>query len=370
MTSPCRLLAYGLAAIVLGPAMVRAQAPGGSGGGALGPQSVVAVVNGTPITLAQVDKQAGLRVQTLEAEQMDIRRQALDALIDQAVMASRTGAAAGAASGAPAGADTARAAGATRGGAMTAAAPLDRDELLDAAAEVIRQRAQAAPLSRDELRAMIERTLVSERGRRAVAEARAKAQVAVYLPSITVDMDLADDPVLGPADAPVTVAVFSDFQCPYCAKSAPIAEHLIARFPDKVRVVFRDFPLLSIHKEAALAAEAGSCANAQGKFWPLHDLMFANQQQLGKERMLALAQQSGLDAKTFASCLDSKRFSAEWRSDQAEGEALGVTGTPTWFVNGRKVGAVPLDRLETLITEALRSTPQTRPAGSVAALDR
>jgi protein-disulfide isomerase len=217
---------------------------------------------------------------------------------------------------------------------------------------------------------MIERTLVSEQGRRAVAEARAKAQVAMYLPPVTVDMDLTDDPVLGPADAPVTVAVFSDFQCPYCARSAPIAEHLIARFPDKVRVVFRDFPLLSIHKQAALAAEAGGCANVQGRFWPLHDLMFANQQQLGRDRVLRLAQESGLDAKTFASCLDSKRFSAEWRRDQAEGEALGVTGTPTWFVNGRKAGAVTLERLEALITQALDSTATTRPAGSIAALDR
>jgi protein-disulfide isomerase len=360
MTSPRTWLAFalasGLAAILLGPTVARAQPSGGAG--ALGPESIVAVVNGTPITLAQVDKAAGIRVQVLAAEQAEVRRQALDRLIDQALFesdAARGGA--GSSTAEPASAES---------------APLDREQLLNAAAEVIRQRNEAAsgtsPSAR-ELRVLLERALAGERRRRLLAEVRAKAQVAIYLRPISVDMDLTDDPVLGPADAPVTVAVFSDFQCPYCARSAPLADQVVARFPGQVRVVFRDFPL-SIHKEAALAAEAGGCANAQGRFWALHDLMFANQQQLGKDRILAWAQQSGLDARAFAACLDSKRFSAEWRRDQAEGEALGVTGTPTWFVNGRRVGAVTMERLETLIEQALETAKTNQTASRATALDR
>ena len=109
---------------------------------------------------------------------------------------------------------------------------------------------------------------------------RAKSNVKMLLdpPRTVVSAD--DDPAKGPADAPVTIITFSDFQCPYCSRVNPTLARLKDRYGDSIRVVFRDFPILQIHPQAAKAAEAGACANDQGKFWPMHDLMFANQQKL------------------------------------------------------------------------------------------
>ena len=158
----------------------------------------------------------------------------------------------------------------------------------------------------------------------------------------------------GPESAPVTIVEFSDFQCPYCSRVVPTIEEALKVYGNQVRLVFRQFPL-SMHKDAQKAAEASLCANEQGKFWGLHDAMFANQQALGVEQLKGKAAELGVDAKKFDTCLDGGKFAQQVATDLAEGSQAGVSGTPAMFVNGRFVsGAVPFDQLASIIDDELQ----------------
>ena len=158
----------------------------------------------------------------------------------------------------------------------------------------------------------------------------------------------------GPESAPVTIVEFSDFQCPYCSRVVPTIEEALKVYGSQVRLVFRQFPL-SMHKDAQKAAEASLCANEQGKFWGLHDAMFANQQALGVEQLKGKAAELGVDATKFNACLDGGKFAQQVATDLAEGSQAGVSGTPAMFVNGRFVsGAVPFDQLASIIDDELQ----------------
>lgn len=165
----------------------------------------------------------------------------------------------------------------------------------------------------------------------------------------------ADDAALGPASAPVTLVEFSDFQCPFCQNVAPTLKRIKETYGDKVRIVWKDFPLTQIHPEAFKAAEAGNCAREQGKFWELHDRLFANQRALQPADLKVHATAVGLDAATFNACLDSAKYSARVEEHVASGTRLGVNATPTSFVNGRYVnGAQPYDEFARIIDEELQ----------------
>ena len=164
----------------------------------------------------------------------------------------------------------------------------------------------------------------------------------------------ANGPATGPVNAPVTIVEFSEFQCPFCARFNPTLQQVRAKYGDKVRIVFRQFPL-PFHPFAQKAAEASLCANDQGKFWELHDAMFANQQALGVDQLKAKAAELKLDSGKFNACLDSGKHVAAIESDKREGEAVGVTGTPGMFINGRFLnGAVPLEPIAAIIDDELR----------------
>jgi protein-disulfide isomerase len=185
-------------------------------------------------------------------------------------------------------------------------------------------------------------------------ELRDKAGVKILLDPPRLAVSLGDDPVKGPATAPVTIVEFSDFQCPYCSRGTATLKQVEEKYGDKLRVVFRDFPLTQIHKEAAKAAEAGACANEQGKFWEMHDKLFGNQSKLQVEGLKQSATEIGLDAAVFNQCLDSGKYAAEWQKDVEEGTSYGVTGTPAFFINGRMIsGAQPLEAFTTVIDEEL-----------------
>jgi len=129
----------------------------------------------------------------------------------------------------------------------------------------------------------------------------------------------------------------------------------MAEFPGQVRLVFKDFPL-DFHDRARPAARAARCAGEAGRFWEYHDLLFVGQSDLSRERLLQYADQVGLGRETFVRCLDGERFQTEVEKDLDEGRALGVTGTPTFFINGRRlVGAHPLDTFREVVREALES---------------
>jgi protein-disulfide isomerase len=164
----------------------------------------------------------------------------------------------------------------------------------------------------------------------------------------------ADDPSLGSASAPVTLVEFSDFQCPFCQRVAPTLKQVKEKYGDKVRVVWKDFPLTQIHPQAFKAGEAAHCAADQGKFWEYHDRLFANQQALQPNDLKKHATDIGLDAAAFNSCLDSSKYGERVRDGVAEGSRLGVNSTPTIYINGRLLsGAQPFETFVSVIDEEL-----------------
>ncbi len=157
----------------------------------------------------------------------------------------------------------------------------------------------------------------------------------------------------GPDDAPVTVFIFSEFQCPYCSRAQPTMEQIEETYGDQVRFVFKSFPL-PFHSDAHLASQAAYAAGEQGKFWEYHDVLFENQRALSRSDLEGYAERLELDMDQFRSALDSGRFSDQVDQEAAEGRAVGVSGTPTFVVNGERiVGAVPFSRFQPVIDRAL-----------------
>jgi len=162
-----------------------------------------------------------------------------------------------------------------------------------------------------------------------------------------------DDPFWGDKGALVKIVEFSDFQCPYCKKSFPVVREILNEYQDDIYYVYRDFPVSQIHAEAAKAAEAGQCAYEQGKFWPMHDKIFINQENIGLADLKRYALEAGLNTSEFNSCLDSGKYAAEVSQDYFDGIALGVVGTPTFFINGYRIsGSLPKDIFVRLIEQA------------------
>jgi protein-disulfide isomerase len=177
---------------------------------------------------------------------------------------------------------------------------------------------------------------------------------------------------LGPANAPVTLVIFSDFQCPLCKQEAEIIHKQIPEmFPDKVRVYFRDFPLESLHNWARSAAIAGRCVYKlnPAAFWDFHDWIYENQNYIGldnvKSKLSEFATQKGLDSMQFSRCIENKTTEPEVNASQAVGNSLQLNATPTIFLNGRKLeGAVPWETLQTLINMELdHQAKSAAPAG-------
>jgi protein-disulfide isomerase len=176
--------------------------------------------------------------------------------------------------------------------------------------------------------------------------------ILIEPPRVTV---AAIGPARGPANAAVTIVEFSDFECPFCMRLQNSLEQVVKKYGDQVRLVYRQFPL-SFHPHAQQAAEASLCANDQGKFWAMHDAMFADQKGLGIDELKKKAATLGLNAKAFEDCLDSNKHADSIASDTEDGKALGVTGTPTVFINGISMsGAQPFDALAKVIDSELQS---------------
>lgn len=143
------------------------------------------------------------------------------------------------------------------------------------------------------------------------------------------------DHVLGPGHAPVTVVEYGDFECPNCKQAAPAVKLLLARFAERVRFAFRHSPIEQVHPHALMAAESAECAGGQGKFWPMHDLLFEHQLHLKANQLHAYAGQLGLDMARYSAEMDDHVYLQRIREHQQGGRDSGVRGTPTFFVNGR-----------------------------------
>lgn len=187
---------------------------------------------------------------------------------------------------------------------------------------------------------------------------RAATAFAAKAASTTADPSLlgAHDPSTGPVDAKITIVEFVDFGCPYSQEVAPIVRAITKQYSADTRLVVRNLPLDDLHPGAMIAAEAGGCAQEQGKFWEYYDGVYAMKDALSVESLTSLADRIGLDTKAFGRCLDSGYYDKSIATDVADATALGVTGTPTFFFNGQKVeGSIPF----TIFNQILNAMRQT-----------
>jgi protein-disulfide isomerase len=171
------------------------------------------------------------------------------------------------------------------------------------------------------------------------------------LPRINVSVD--DDPSVGPADAPVTIIQFAEYQCPYCGTARKSLEQVEKAYPGKVRLVFRDFPL-GFHDRAIPAAVAANCAEKQGKYWEVHDALMTNQRALEEADLERVAREAKLDLEKWQACRQDPAMEDEIKKDMADGTEAGVSGTPAFFVNGVFLnGALPFERFKAVIDREL-----------------
>jgi len=326
-----------LAALVAAASPAPAQTPVPS------PSDVVATIGGEPFTARQLEDAAGARLFQLRTQQYQAQRQILDDEIAKRLLEREAAA------------------------RKVTVAELLKQEVESKVAPVTeaeqkafytQNKARMGEVTEADALKRIEAGLRQQRTGERQAEflsgLRAKADVRILMEPPRLRLAVGDDPTRGPADAPVTIVEFSDFQCPYCSRATATLKKLETSYPGKIRLVYRDFPLVQIHPNAARAAEAAACANEQGKFWPMHDVMFEHQDKLGEADLKLSAASLGLDAAKFDQCLESGRYTGQWKKDTAEGEQYGVSSTPAFFINGRLVvGAQPYESFARIVDEEL-----------------
>jgi protein-disulfide isomerase len=164
------------------------------------------------------------------------------------------------------------------------------------------------------------------------------------------------DHTIGPADAPVTLVEYGDYECPYCGMAHPIVASILERMGDSIRFAFRHFPLTQLHPHAQHAAEIAEAAGLRGKFWDMHDMLYQNQDALEDEDLISYAAQLGIGPDWAAQALATHTFAGKVREDFTSGVRSGVNGTPTFFINGVRHDG-PWD--EPALMEALQSAAST-----------
>lgn len=335
------LLAVG--ALVAAPALAANKEKPAAKPAVAAPAGALAVVDGQPLTEDDLAKSGGANYMKFKAQEYAARREFMEGAIGQKLLENEAK---------------------KRGISVEELRKQEVEGKVEVVTDVqAKEFYDANPgrfgqLSEPEALDQIHKGLTQQRLQRKLSEyvgtLRGKASVKVLLDPYRIDVVAGDDPAKGgPATAPVTVVEFSDFQCPYCARVGPALKRIQDTYGDQVRIVYKDFPLLQIHNNAAKAAEAGACAADQGKFWELHDKMFENQARLSVADLKQFAKDSGLDAAAFDQCLDSGQKSAEWNQDLADGERYGVTGTPAFFVNGRLLGGASFEKFAEVIDDEL-----------------
>ena len=319
---------------------------------------IVATVGSTSITLAQADDLAlmqpadGFRSLTLLQAMFEARRGAIDELVSNALLDQEAKA---------------------RGGERKAllesevsskVSPPTDDEIA-AWYQANPQRVQGRPL--EQVRAPIRAFLVGERTqnlRQALLDRlKAKTTVAVMLAPLRLTVHAGNSPTMGPPGAAVEIIEFSDFQCPYCVRATPTLKQVRDTYGNRIRLVYRNYPLEG-HANAKPAAEAAQCANEQGQFWPYHDRLFADPKKLVdddgarvREYLKQNAAELGLDAAKFNACFETHKYQSVIESDTRDGAAVGVSGTPAFFINGRPlVGALPFEEFKRVIDEELKKS--------------
>jgi protein-disulfide isomerase len=216
-------------------------------------------------------------------------------------------------------------------------------------------RLQGAPL--EQVRGPIRNYLTQERTQtlrqQYIDALKARTSVRVTLDPPRQTVAAGNGPARGPANAPVEMIEFSDFQCPFCMRANPTIQQVMSTYGDRVRLVYRHYPLPN-HPNAAPAAEAAACAAEQGKFWPYYDRLFANQSRLQDADLKQHAVDLGLDGAKFNACVDTHQFKSLVDADVRAGAEAGVNGTPAFFINGRMLsGAQPFSEFKRIIDDEL-----------------
>jgi protein-disulfide isomerase len=312
---------------------------------------LAAEVNGSPITVGDVDSKIESTLAKLQDQIFSVRQRQLDVLIDQKLLED---------------------AAAKKGVAIAALIQSEITARVTApTAEDVTKfyEENKASLSGDfktleeQIKNFLSAQRLKMRQQDFLQSLRAAAKINVLLtpPPIyraTVTTDGA--PVRGAGDAPVTIVEFSDFHCPFCRKVQPVLDQLRAKYGNQIKLVFRDFPLDNLHPQATTVSQAARCATEQGKFWEFHDQVFANGPDATQTTLDGFAKNAGMDVAAFNACRAASKYNASIAASLQEGGRLGITGTPTFFVNGRiLVGSQPLEEFVRVIDEelALRKSP-------------
>ncbi len=314
------------------------------------PNAPVAKIGGKTITAGELDEKVKKELRQLESQYQEqryqLRRNALEGMLRERALD-----------------DKAKQKGLTRDELIAIEIAGKVPEPSDAEVKALYERAKAGgqqlpPL--DQVKGEIARFIKNQKGQGMFAEYYEQLEkemgIEVLLPPYEAPKVVVEavGPSKGPASAPVTIVEFSDFECPYCVRAQESLKEVLAAYPGKIRLVYRDYPL-PMHAKAPKAAEAAHCAGDQGKYWEMHDQLFANHQKLDVPDLKDHARAVGLDAAKFDECLDSGAKAKEVEKHQKAGEDAGVTGTPAFFINGRPLhGAQPADAFRRIIDEELK----------------
>jgi len=295
------------------------------------PKTVVATLGDTKLTLAELDKTAADQIDSMRREHLrklaELRERALDNWVNEKLLEAE----------------------AKKQGLKDTEALLDKEvegKLKEASDEEAKKfydensdRMEGVEFSviKDRIKGFLKQQQRSEAYGKYIDGLRAKAGVTLTLPVMRVTVD-SSGPSKGPANAPITIVEFSDYECPFCSRAQDAINEVFAKYPGKVRLVFKDFPL-DFHPNAPKASEAAHCADVQGKYWEMHDKMFANQKALGKDALATYAKEiKGLDVEKWQKCLDGGEMAKKVADGLAQGKKVGVDGTPAFFVNGVMLG--------------------------------
>jgi len=305
----------------------------------------LAEVHGEAITADEVEAAIGAPLRKLEAQIYALKRRKLEALITERLLAREA---------------------ARRGISVQAlleaevaarVEPVSEQEIETAYRALKDQLVGDEATKKNLVRARLSADKLAARRRTFLESLRSQAHVVIHLeapPVSRAEVTADGAPAKGPAAAPVTVVEFQDFHCPFCKRVQPTLEQLVTRYGERVRLVYRDFPIDQLHPQARKAHEAARCAHDQGKFWAYHDLLYAKAPRAEPEALTTYARAAGLDVRVFERCLASGTHQAAVQRDVDDGIRAGVTGTPTFFINGRPLsGAQPLESFVRVIEEEL-----------------
>lgn len=305
----------------------------------------LARVNDDVIGAEDVERALGERLRKLEDQIYELKRRQLDALIAERLLAQEA-------------ARRGTTVAALLDAEVTAKVSLVTEQEVDAFYQENKARFRGDEAdARAQIRAYLQKQKLAAQRVWFVEELRSRARIEDHLqppPVVRADVSIDGAPVRGEASAPVTLVEFSDFHCPFCRRVQTTLKELLDRYDGKLKLVYRDFPLDSLHPHARRAAEAARCAHDQGKFWAYHDALFANAPRASSEDLRRYAGQVRLDVEKFDACVLSGVHRATVQHDVDEGTRLGVNGTPAFFINGRLItGAQPLEAFVRLVEEEL-----------------